>query len=399
MMTYSNKPFPLPLSNTATEGYLKLVSLGDSDAVEKLTEHNLRLVMNIIRGKFFSYTVYDSCSSVDDFMSIGTIGLIKAINTFDFDKECTFSTYATRCIENEILMFLRTRNKKSNTQCISLEEVICKDDTGNNLTIGDVTVSNVSIEDNFTKDEIYKGIREFMKSLTAEQKKIIHMRYELDLSQKAVGKNLGISRSYVSRKERKILNELADYLKKEELFSTKKLTADMLKIKNMKIKDRVLYLANIFVETNMSLDRLAYKYNISKGTILQYFKERLKNIDIELYKNVSSILYEQEIQQKTLKLEKKSSKKINDSFDDLLMNQIKRLIYRLNNPLERDILLHRLGYVDGEFHTELQIAQQFCMREDEIHNIMYTALTNLHNLSTASNCQVLKYVNHSYEKL
>jgi RNA polymerase sporulation-specific sigma factor len=300
-MTYSNNAFPLPLSNIDTEGYLKLVSIGDKEAVTKLAEHNLRLVMSIIRGKFLSFTGYDSCSSIDDFMSIGTIGLIKAINTFDIDKGNTFATYATRCIENEILMFLRGKRKPSYTQCISFEEVICKDDKDNNLTIKDIIASEVSIEDDFTKDELYKGIRKFIKALTDEQKKIIQVRYELNKTQKEVAKSLGISRSYASRKEKKILKKLAEYLEKEELFITKKITDDMQKVKDMDIKDRVLFLANVFIETNMPLDRLTYRYNISKGTILQYFKDRLENIDIELYEKVSSILDEQERQQKTLK--------------------------------------------------------------------------------------------------
>jgi RNA polymerase sporulation-specific sigma factor len=312
-MSYSNKAFPLPLSLDDTKRYLELVSLGDSDAVVKLTEHNLRLVLSIIHRKFMSYTYNDPCSSVDDLMSIGKIGLIKAINTFDINKGNTFATYASRCIENEIFMFLRERKKKSNPQCISIEEIVSEDVSGNNLTIQDIIASECSIEDELMKNEVYKGIRAFIKSLTDEQKNIIHIRYELNLKQKDVAKSLGISRSYASRKETIILKEQAKYLKKEGLFIPKVITDDMQKVKNMEVKDRVLLFANIFIETNMSLDSLAYKYNISKGTILQYFEERLENIDMALYEQVLNILNEQERQQKTLKLEKKS-KKYNDNF-------------------------------------------------------------------------------------
>ncbi len=197
--------FPPPLSAKRERECLEAMKKGDVNAKNELIEHNLRLVAHIIK-KYYSSSVQQ-----DDLISIGTIGLIKAINTFDPDKGTRLATYAARCIENEILMQFRAQKKTA--QDISVNEPIDTDSEGNPLTLMDI----ISTEDEIVED-IYKMT--MLKKLSAEvekikdprEKAIIMMRYGLDgmrpMTQLEVSKRLNISRSYVSRIEKKTLKEL-----------------------------------------------------------------------------------------------------------------------------------------------------------------------------------------------
>ena len=197
--------FPPPLSAKRERECLEAMKNGDLNAKNELIEHNLRLVAHIIK-KYYSSSVQQ-----DDLMSIGTIGLIKAINTFDTDKGTRLATYAARCIENEILMQFRAQKKTA--QDISVNEPIDTDSEGNPLTLMDI----ISTEDEIVED-IYKIT--MLKKLSTEvgkikdprEKSIIMMRYGLDgmrpMTQLEVSKKLNISRSYVSRIEKKALKEL-----------------------------------------------------------------------------------------------------------------------------------------------------------------------------------------------
>ena len=197
--------FPPPLSAKRERECLLAMKNGDVNAKNELIEHNLRLVAHIIK-KYYSSSVQQ-----DDLISIGTIGLIKAINTFDTDKGTRLATYAARCIENEILMQFRAQKKTA--QDISVNEPIDTDSEGNPLTLMDI----ISTEDEIVED-IYKMT--MLKKLSTEverikdprEKSIIMMRYGLDgmrpMTQLEVSKKLNISRSYVSRIEKKTLKEL-----------------------------------------------------------------------------------------------------------------------------------------------------------------------------------------------
>lgn len=197
--------FPPPLSAKRERECLLAMKNGDVNAKNELIEHNLRLVAHIIK-KYYSSSVQQ-----DDLISIGTIGLIKAINTFDSDKGTRLATYAARCIENEILMQFRAQKKTA--QDISVNEPIDTDSEGNPLTLMDI----ISTEDEIVED-IYKIT--MLKKLSTEvgrikdprEKSIIMMRYGLDgmrpMTQLEVSKKLNISRSYVSRIEKKALKEL-----------------------------------------------------------------------------------------------------------------------------------------------------------------------------------------------
>ncbi|MGN1433432.1 MAG: RNA polymerase sporulation sigma factor SigK [Ruminococcus sp.] len=197
--------FPKPLSEKQEKIYLERCANGDKEARNKLVEHNLRLVAHIIKK------YYGTQSEQDDLVSIGTIGLIKAVDTYDMNKNIRLSSYASRCIENEILMHFR--NAKKSAQDISLNETIDTDKDGNPLTLLDI----MAVDDNiietldlkFNSRKLGQYINE---ELDEREKKIIILRYGLDgnepMTQKNVAKLLNISRSYVSRIETRALKIL-----------------------------------------------------------------------------------------------------------------------------------------------------------------------------------------------
>ena len=203
--SYSNNVFYDPLSSEEEEKYIKLLQMGDKDARNKLIEHNLRLVAHIVK-KFDSRSV-----DQDDLISIGTIGLIKGIDSYSASHGTKITTYCARCIENEILMYFRSNNK--NEKNISLNEPIGFDKDGNEITIMDVLKlpSCDFIDDIQTKDNI-KLLKKYINVLSAREKEIIIKRYGLnneeELTQKAIAKKLKISRSYVSRIEKRALTKI-----------------------------------------------------------------------------------------------------------------------------------------------------------------------------------------------
>jgi len=201
----ANNTFPQPLSEQEEAKYLKLLAQGDEGARNVLTERNLRLVAHIV--KKFDSTGEDS----DDLISIGTIGLIKAINTFNPGKGTRLATYAARCIENEILMHLRY-TKKMRAE-VSLYDPIGVDKEGNEITLIDIlgTHSEVVAETVENKFE-QKRLREKVHHLTRREKRVLELRFGLEdgsrKTQREIARSLGISRSYVSRIEKRALNKL-----------------------------------------------------------------------------------------------------------------------------------------------------------------------------------------------
>ena len=197
--------FPKPLSKKEERDLLEKMSHGDENAKKKLIEHNLRLVAHIVKKYYANY------SEQDDLISIGTIGLIKGINSFNYEKGTKLATYCARCIENEILMYFR--NCKKTSQEISFSEPIDTDSEGNPLTLMDIiAIDDTIIDDIDTKNKLVKLV-EIINNISDERDKtIIIKRYGLDglppLTQKEIAKELNISRSYVSRIEKRILEEI-----------------------------------------------------------------------------------------------------------------------------------------------------------------------------------------------
>lgn len=197
--------FPPALSAKEEEIYFEKFKQGDNNAKNILVEHNLRLVAHIIK-KYHS-----SSEEQDDLISIGTIGLIKAVNTFDNTKGIKFATYASKCIENEILMHYRTKKKSSNE--ISISDPIDIDSEGNPLTLIDIISIDDTIADDIDKNIKIKQLYQYVEELRDEREKtIIVLRYGLygtvPLTQKQVAQKLDISRSYVSRIEKRVLEKL-----------------------------------------------------------------------------------------------------------------------------------------------------------------------------------------------
>ena len=200
--------FPKPLSaKRETELLHKMKHQGDTDARTELIEHNLRLVSHIIKKYYAGY------DEQEDLISIGTIGLIKAIDSFDVDKGARLATYAARCIENEILMHYRSRKKDAGN--ISVNEPIDTDSEGNPLTLIDI----ISVDDTICDDIDLKNKSQLLYSYIDEMKserdkQIIILRYGLynqkEMTQNEIAKALGISRSYVSRIEKRVIEELRE---------------------------------------------------------------------------------------------------------------------------------------------------------------------------------------------
>lgn len=196
-----------PLSREQEECYVKLKEDGDMRAREKLIEHNLRLV--VFLAKKYENTGVD----LEDLVSIGNIGLIKGINTFSSDKNIKLATYCSRCIENEILMFLR-KNKKKKVE-VSLEETLNYDAEGNTLALEDVlgTEEDIVAESVNKKQETKYLINE-LNTLSDREKLIMTLRYGLnnteEYTQKEVANMLGISQSYISRIEKKVIKRIKE---------------------------------------------------------------------------------------------------------------------------------------------------------------------------------------------
>lgn len=197
--------FPKPLTAEEERHYLALASQGDLAARNVLIERNLRLVAHVMK-KYFSQT-----SDQEDLISIGTIGLIKGISTFDPSKGARLATYAARCVENEILMYFRSQKKTA--QDISLSEYIETGKDGNALSLMEVVASDEDLFENLSAREMVGKLRVAMtRCLTEREREILTLRYGLGncapLPQREIAQRCGISRSYVSRIEKKALQKL-----------------------------------------------------------------------------------------------------------------------------------------------------------------------------------------------
>ena len=206
----STDKLPPPLSKEEEEYYVEMSKDGDLHARDKLIEHNLRLV--VFLAKKYENTNVD----LEDLVSIGTIGLMKAVKTFSNDKNIKLATYASRCIDNEILMFLR-KNKKVRGE-VSFEESLSFDADGNELHLEDVLGTDADIVTKPLEEDLNKKIMmEEINKLKERDKEIIIMRYGLfnhpEKTQKEVADILGISQSYISRIEKKVIKKLKNIVK------------------------------------------------------------------------------------------------------------------------------------------------------------------------------------------
>lgn len=209
----NNNLFPEPLSKTEEEYYIRRYFEGDKEAKNKLIEHNLRLVAHIAKR----YASNEQ--ELDELISIGSIGLIKAINSFKEEKNFKISTYASRCIENEVLMHLRA-NKKIKTE-VSMNMIIGTDKDGNDMELAETLENNSkdAIDTLYNKMVVNQVIEYINTKLPKREKYIMELRYGLNgneqKTQQQIADELGISRSYVSRIETKVQNKLKKTIKYE----------------------------------------------------------------------------------------------------------------------------------------------------------------------------------------
>ncbi len=208
--------FPKPLSPQEEKKYLELAKNGDSQAKEILIKHNMRLVAHVVKK-------YAGAAETDDLISVGSIGLIKAINTFQDGKGTALATYTARCIENEILMLLRSGKKHKNN--VSLTDPVGTDKDGNELTLMDLLSEKedsvfLQVEKSVQREKFISVLKKF---LTEREFTIISLRYGLldgtALPQREVAKKLGISRSYISRIEKRAIEKARENLNKDDFIT------------------------------------------------------------------------------------------------------------------------------------------------------------------------------------
>ncbi len=215
-MVQNKGTFPKPLSPEEEKKYLALARAGDKEAKEVLIKHNMRLVAHVVKK-------YAGAAETDDLLSVGSIGLIKAINTFQDGKGTQLATYTARCIENEILMLLRSGKKHKNN--VSLTDPVGTDKDGNELTLIDLLSEKedsvfAQVEKSIQREKFVALLKGF---LNEREFSIISMRYGLidgvALPQREVAKKLGISRSYISRIEKRAIEKARENLNEDDFFS------------------------------------------------------------------------------------------------------------------------------------------------------------------------------------
>ena len=305
---------PKPLSKKEVYELLDKIKQGDEKARAKLVEHNIRLVLSEVTGKF-STVEYDK----KDLVSIGNVGLMKAITTFDTSKKVEFSTYAIRCIDNEILMFLRKLKKYANDD--SLDRTINHDKDGNELKIEDTLSDDIDIVEEYTDNETHRIIREVVKDLPERDRKIIMLHFgfynDETHTQREIAEMLSISQSYVSRLITKIVKRVGKILEEKGLIE-------------LRAKDKPNHISKPKTTKEEGGKKMARELQ----TIYQYFKDYTKEqVDAMLEKlseeekALITIRYGEDLNNP---VSSKLTKEQTDKFYGSLIPKMKRLLANPN---------------------------------------------------------------------
>lgn len=266
MSYYDGIKLPKPLKKEEIYALYEKMQNGDQNARNEVIEHNIRLVLKIVK----KYEKYDNSSS--DLESIGIIGLIKGVDTFDISKNFSFATYASRCIENEILMHFR--KEKNHTKDVNLEDIIGKDQDGNKLTIENILEDeNAQTDMQFSENqEILNALQDFISMLPALERKIIGQRYDFKnniiLTQQEIAEKIGISKSYVSRIEQSAIEKLRILLR----------DSNTLELRNQ-----------LFIKKKKNTAKNATKRKRDYTTFYTYFFEYEKETLDEMLKDVTDL--------------------------------------------------------------------------------------------------------------
>lgn len=262
--SYSVNVFPSTLNKKDEEKYLNQMAMGDKDARSKLIEHNLRLVAHIV--KKYENSSYDP----DDLISIGTIGLVKGIDSYKMNKKVKLTTYAARCIENEILMHLRSNKKHLNN--VSLNDSLGYDKDGNEINLIDVIkMENKDITEEINTKDNVELLYKYINKLTKREKEIIIRRYGLfnnkEMTQKEIAKEMMISRSYVSRIEKRAISKIL----KEFIKSNKTLWLLCFDYENGDKTEKIRNGGYMNINRDYYLNQLIEKQNNVLVKIILYF--------------------------------------------------------------------------------------------------------------------------------
>lgn len=403
--------YKLPKALSKQEMYelLELMKNGDINAREKLVEHNIRLVLYEVTGKFKN-VFYDK----KDLVSIGIIGLMKAINTFDTTKKVEFATYAVRCIDNEILMFLRKIKKHQNVE--SLDNSVYQGSDGRDIKLEDMLSDDTNIEEDYTDNETYQIIRMIVDKLPEREQLIIKLHFgfidDKTYTQKEIADKLQISQSYVSRLVTKIVNKIGVLLKEKgvvELRDTKK--SKDLEIKEGSIempkglqtiydyfngysREQVDVMLTKLNEDEKILIMMRYgadldnpttseswnKEHVNKfyGSLIPKMKRLLANPNGERkprQKRIETkIVNNEEIVAATPKKELKTHSDENIKIIELLRDETFFDLLKTYEVKEAIIIALKLGYVNGKSFSTESIAQFFDMDINEVIEITRKAL-------------------------
>ena len=356
-------PTPKPLSKTELYDYLKKYSLGDNEAREKIIKHNIRLVINQVNKKF-SNTPYER----KELVSIGLIGLIKGIDTFDIEKKIEFSTYAIRCIDNEILMFIRKEKKHINDE--SIYQIINESKDGTKLTLEDTLKDDTDFVEEYIHNEMLLLIRQIIVLLEGRNKEIIMLRYgfidDKVYTQQEVANKLGISRSYISRLETEILKRIRIELEDNEIIEKYN------RVRNKRKKKQIIQKNKTRTEQEQS--------EIIIGNQTEELKESSKK-SIEDDTIISRTFIEEKNMQNTI-----ADNSIDSSFiSNISKDDCLKLLELLRSPSfsqmmnalsvkECVIISLKLGYIDGKYFTTESIAKFLEIEQDEVRETIEKVL-------------------------
>ena len=332
LFTGSNE-LPKPLPKEKLLELIEKVKQGDEEAKNKIIEHNIRLVLYEVTHRF-KYVNYDK----RDLVSLGNIGLMKAINTFDTSKNVEFTTYATRCIDNEILMFLRKIKKDQNVD--SLEKPLSYDKNGNELKVEDTVYDDTDIVEDYEKNEIYKIIRRMVEGLPERDRKIItlHFGFEEDkiYTQKEIADILFVSQSYISRLVKKIVREIGIQLEIEGLIELTEAPARVYKRAPKKVKQEF----KKSDESKIIIKTAAEEKEPVKEIIIETTKEK----EVEAIKEETTEIEKANTESEENKPKKKNRKSLKTIYNYLKEYSREEIDAMLSKLSDEELTLIRLRY-------------------------------------------------------
>lgn len=307
---YFKEQFPETLTKEETEKYFQLAKNGDEHAKNKIAEHNLKLLALIINRDFS--TVSNEYPSIDvgDLMGISSIGLVKAIETFDIEKGMAFSTYAARVVSNEILMFIRQNQKSKNN--ISLDESLNEDKDGNEMKLATILSSDENIEENFIQNETRKEVRNSLKILNDLERQVIELYYGFNgerLTQYQIGKKLGYSQSQICRIDVKARLKLKEHLESQGHGIKRRELNEFDYINKLSSAERAETYAKLIVDRKITKENLARECGVSTASLSQQIVKNLPKSNPELYEMLTKVLEQQTNEKEQQRLKNQKLKK------------------------------------------------------------------------------------------